>query len=93
MIMSSVPYSEGMALGALDALSENGLVPGEDVQIYTTGGSEEVLRLFGEDMIRVLVRCNPDDVGAEVVNSAAGLIDNSKAVQDVSLRADTMVGI
>ena len=52
-----VSYTEGMAFGAIDALTENGLISGKDVRIYTTEGSDEKLRSFDGGMVRFFTPC------------------------------------
>ncbi|MDO4271310.1 MAG: substrate-binding domain-containing protein [Eubacteriales bacterium] len=62
-------YNDGMTLGAIAALRENGLKPGRDVRIFSLGGGEAVLEAFGEGQISALGRCDLTDFGETVIGA------------------------
>ena len=51
--------NDDMAYGAIDALEEAGLKPGEDVVILSFGGSLHALTLVMEGKINYVVECSP----------------------------------
>ena len=52
-------HNDDMALGALQAIEETGLVPGEDILIISTVGTNEALEAIVEGKIACSVECNP----------------------------------
>ena len=48
-----------MAFGAIEAIEEAGLVPGEDIIILSIEGTDEALKAIVEGKIACSVECNP----------------------------------
>ena len=54
-----VAQNDDMAFGAIDALEEAGIRPGEDVLVISFDGSKRALQYVEEGKINVDVECNP----------------------------------
>ncbi len=54
-----VAQNDDMAFGAIDALEEAGIRPGEDVLVISFDGSKRALQYVKEGKINVDVECNP----------------------------------
>lgn len=67
-----ISHNDAMTLGAIDAIEQEGKVPGEDIKIYAFGGAEEVVSLVKEGKIECLVQCDPG-LGDAVMEAAASL--------------------
>ena len=65
-------HNDAMALGAIDAMQEAGLVPGEDVIIITVDGEQAAIDLLREGRINCVVECEPD-IGEAVMRLAKQL--------------------
>ena len=78
-----IAHNDAMALGAIDALEKNGLLPGRDIQIVTFGGGEEVKELAAKGKISYLAQCDLNGLGDKVVEIAIGL-ENNKHVPEIT---------
>ncbi|MEA4853034.1 MAG: substrate-binding domain-containing protein [Christensenella sp.] len=78
-----IAHNDAMALGAIDALEKNGLLPGRDIQIVTFGGGEEVKELAAKGKISYLAQCDLNGLGDKVVEIAIGL-ENNKQVPEIT---------
>lgn len=52
-------HNDDMALGAIEALKEYGIVPGKDIIILGTDGTKQALRAIKEKEMYCTVECNP----------------------------------
>ena len=52
-------HNDDMAIGAIQAIEEAGLVPGEDIIIVSIEGTDEALKAIVEGKIACSVECNP----------------------------------
>ncbi len=52
-------HNDDMALGAVEALEDYGIVPGEDVKIISVDGTSDVFRAIIAGKINCTVECNP----------------------------------
>ena len=52
-------HNDDMALGAIQAIEEAGLVPGEDILIISVDGSDKILEYIAEGKVACSVECNP----------------------------------
>ncbi|MDF3001713.1 MAG: sugar transporter substrate-binding protein [Bacillota bacterium] len=76
-----ISHNDAMTLGAIDAIEQEGKVPGEDIKIYAFGGAEEVVSLVKEGKIECLVQCDPV-LGNTVMETAAALITGGDEGED-----------
>lgn len=65
-------HNDAMTLGAISAMEEVGVVPGEDVIIITVDGEQAAIDLLREGRINCVVECKPD-IGDTVMELAAKL--------------------
>lgn len=52
-------HNDSMTLGAIEAIEEAGLVPGEDIVIITVDGEQTAIDLLQEGKINCVVECTP----------------------------------
>lgn len=52
-------HNDDMALGAIDAIEEYGLQPGEDIVIISVDGTRKAFEMMVEGKINCVVECNP----------------------------------
>ncbi|WP_261302066.1 ABC transporter substrate-binding protein [Paenibacillus andongensis] len=52
-------HNDDMTLGALEAIEEYGLIPGEDIVVITVDGTRKALGKMNEGKINLVVECNP----------------------------------
>jgi len=53
-------HNDAMALGAISAMEEAGLMPGKDIIIITVDGEQAAIDLLREGRINCVVECKPD---------------------------------
>lgn len=54
-------HNDDMALGAMQAIQEAGLKPGQDIMIISLDGEKEALQAIVDGKINCVVECNPMD--------------------------------
>lgn len=88
-----VAQSEDMALGAIQAVEEAGLVPGTNVKIITVGGSRETMQALFDGRLSFVAEYNPllGQTAVEVVRAilAGGTIDPLVAVPSATYASIT----
>ncbi|QMV43191.1 ABC transporter substrate-binding protein [Cohnella cholangitidis] len=52
-------HNDDMALGAIEAIEEYGLVPGKDIIIISVDGTRKAFEMMAEGKINCVVECNP----------------------------------
>lgn len=52
-------HNDDMALGAIQAIEEHGLIPGKDIIIVSVDGTRQALEMMVEGKINAVVECNP----------------------------------
>jgi ABC-type sugar transport system substrate-binding protein len=52
-------HNDDMALGAIEAIEEFGLKPGEDIVIISVDGTRKAFEMMAEGKINCVVECNP----------------------------------
>jgi len=52
-------HNDDMALGAIEAIEEHGLVPGRDIIIVSVDGTRQAFEMMIEGKINAVVECNP----------------------------------
>ncbi len=69
-------HNDDMALGAIEALEEHGIVPGKDIMIVSVDAQKSGLEALKQGKINCIVECNPyigDDLMELVANIANGI--------------------
>ncbi len=74
-------HSDAITLGAIAAIEEAGLTPGEDILVYAIGGSPEVIRLVEAGKVNCLIQCDLTDIGTEAATCVRELMDNEAISQ------------
>lgn len=52
-------HNDDMAIGAIQAIEEHGLVPGKDIVIISVDGTRQAFEMMLEGKINAVVECNP----------------------------------
>ncbi len=68
-------HNDAMTMGAIEAIEEEGLVPGKDIVIITVDGEQGAINLLKEGKINCVVECTPligDTIMALAQQLAAG---------------------
>lgn len=52
-------HNDDMAIGAIEAIEEHGLVPGQDIIIISVDGTRQAFEMMLEGKINAVVECNP----------------------------------
>ncbi len=88
-----VAQNEAMALGAIQAVEEAGLVPGTNVKIVTVGGSRETMQALFDGRLSFVAEYNPllGQTAVKVVRAvlAGGTIDPLVAVPSATYASIT----
>ncbi|TYP74523.1 ABC transporter substrate-binding protein [Paenibacillus methanolicus] len=62
-------HNDDMALGAIDAIEEAGLKPGEDILVLSVDGSRRALEQLAAGKLNAVVECNPL-IGPQLMQAA-----------------------
>ncbi|MBQ8506668.1 MAG: ABC transporter substrate-binding protein [Clostridia bacterium] len=65
-------HNDAMALGAISAMEEAGIMPGEDIIIITVDGEQAAIDLLKQGRVNCVVECKPD-IGETVMELAKQL--------------------
>lgn len=52
-------HNDDMAIGAIEAIEQSGLIPGEDIIIISVDGTRQAFEMMVEGKINAVVECNP----------------------------------
>ncbi|WP_166984410.1 ABC transporter substrate-binding protein [Paramicrobacterium fandaimingii] len=77
-------HNDDMGLGAIEAIEEAGLVPGEDIKIITVDAVKDGMQALADGKINFIVECNPL-LGDQLVD----LVKKVVAGEDVEKRVVT----
>lgn len=83
-------YNDGMTLGAIAALEEHGLQPGNDVRIFAIGGGATVINAFNEGKINALGYCDLSDFGDTVINTVL-MLQNGDRPDEITLLPSSLM--
>lgn len=81
-------HNDGMTLGAMAAIEDAGLVPGEDIIIITVDGEQAAIDLLKEGKINCVVECTPH-LG-DIVMETALKLKNGEEIEKVSHPVETV---
>ncbi len=70
-------HNDDMALGAADALKNNGIVPGRDVKIISIDGTKNALNAILNGKLNCVVECNPL-LGPQLMKAITDLISGKE---------------
>ena len=68
-------HNDGMTLGAIDAMKERGIIPGEDIIIVSIDAEQAAIDALRRGEINAVVECNPMQ-GPEIIRLATLLARN-----------------
>lgn len=80
-----ISYSDSMTLGAVEAMEEAGIVPGQDIVIVSFDAQQDALALLEEGKINCLIENDPN-VGEAVMETVLALKETGMA-EDVLLES------
>ncbi|WP_462411425.1 ABC transporter substrate-binding protein [Neobacillus sp. Marseille-QA0830] len=70
-------HNDDMALGAIQAIEEYGLKPGEDIKIVSVDGIKDIFEAVAAGKSNIIVECNPL-LGPQLVQAALDLQDGKE---------------
>jgi simple sugar transport system substrate-binding protein len=70
-------HNDDMALGAIEALEENGLMPGIDVKIVSVDGTKEAFKAMKEGKLNCSVECSPL-LGPQLMKAVKDLVSGKE---------------
>jgi simple sugar transport system substrate-binding protein len=74
-------HNDGMTLGALDAIREQGIQPGKDIVIVTIDAEQAAIDALGRGEVNCVVECNPKQ-GPDIMR-LAGLLAKGESIPRV----------
>lgn len=74
-------HSDGITIGAVEALEATGKSPGDGVRIYAFGGSEQVLQMQRDGKISWLAYLDPAALGEQTVAEVRQRLDGETAAE------------
>jgi simple sugar transport system substrate-binding protein len=84
-------HNDDMALGAIQAIEEYGLVPGEDIVIVSIDGVKDAFLSIKEGKLNCTVECNPC-LGPQLVKAAKDLKDGKTLPKWIKSEEDVYYG-
>ena len=75
-------HNDGMTLGAIEAIEEEGLQPGKDINVISIDGEQEAINALKEGKINCIVECNPY-LGETVMETMEKIINGQKVPKEV----------
>lgn len=69
-----IAHNDAMTLGAIEAIEEQGKIPGKDVKIFAVGGGKETILLTKEGQINCLISRSTKRLGEEIIKTADQLL-------------------
>ena len=75
-------HNDEMALGAVDALEEYGVVPGSDVLIMSVDGTKDALKALRSGKINAVAECSPL-LGTTIMEEAENLVNGDRLAQEI----------
>jgi len=69
-----IVHNDAMTLGAVEAIKEQGKVPGKDVKIFAVGGGKTTISLLQEGQINCLISRSTKRLGEEIVKAVEQLL-------------------
>jgi simple sugar transport system substrate-binding protein len=77
-------HNDDMAIGAIEAIEECGLKPGEDIIIISIDGIKEALELIKIGKINCSIECNPL-IGDELMELAKGIVNGNEVPKKITI--------
>lgn len=71
-----ITHNDAMTLGAVEAIKEQGRIPGIDVKIFAVGGGKETISLLQEGKINCLISRSTRRLGEEVVKAVEQVLQD-----------------
>jgi galactofuranose transport system substrate-binding protein len=67
-------HNDDMALGAVEAIEEAGLIPGKDILIISIDGIKDALQAVAANKINMVIECNPM-LGPQLMQAAMNIVE------------------
>ncbi|MDL2257814.1 substrate-binding domain-containing protein [Eubacteriales bacterium OttesenSCG-928-K08] len=80
-----ISYSDSMTLGAIAAMEEAGIAPGDDIFILSYDGQQDAIELLEQGKINCIIENDPN-VGSAVMDCVMKLV-SGQATQDIYLES------
>jgi simple sugar transport system substrate-binding protein len=80
-------HNDGMTLGALDAMRERGIKPGEDIVIITIDGEQAAIDALRRGEVNCVVECNPKQ-GPDIMRLAALLARGESIPREIFMNEE-----
>jgi len=80
-------HNDGMTLGALDAMKERGIKPGEDIVIVSIDAEQAAIDALKRGEINCVVECNPKQ-GPDIMRLAGQLARNESIPRVIHMRGE-----
>lgn len=84
-------HNDDMALGAIQAIEEYGLNPGEDIKIVSVDGIKDAFQAVADGKHNIVVECNPL-LGPQLLEAAKDLRDGKELPKWIKSEEDVFVG-
>jgi galactofuranose transport system substrate-binding protein len=84
-------HNDDMALGAIQAIEEYGLVPGEDIKIVSVDGIKDIFEAVAAGKANIIVECNPL-LGPQLAQAAKDLQAGKEIERWIKTDEDVFVG-
>ncbi|GIN71396.1 LacI family transcriptional regulator [Bacillus sp. J14TS2] len=84
-------HNDDMALGAIQAIEEYGLKPGEDIKIVSVDGIGDIFEAVAEGKSNIIVECNPL-LGPQLAQAAKDLMAGKEIERWIKTEETVFVG-
>ncbi|WP_058308496.1 ABC transporter substrate-binding protein [Gracilibacillus massiliensis] len=84
-------HNDDMALGAIQAIEEYGLKPGEDIKIVSVDGIRDIFEAVVAGKANIIVECNPL-LGPQLAQAAKDLMDGKEIERWIKTEETVFVG-
>jgi len=84
-----IGYSDAMTCGAIEAMEENSIRPGEDIIIVSIGGTSKALQLLKEGKINCIIE-DDHNLGEMLVQSAINIFEGCTVPEEIILESSVM---
>ncbi|MFV0529017.1 MAG: substrate-binding domain-containing protein [Lachnospiraceae bacterium] len=71
-----ISHNDAMTLGAVEAIEEQGKIPGTDVRIFAVGGGRDTIALLQEGKINCLISRSTQKLGQEIIKVVDQVMQN-----------------
>jgi len=85
-----IGYSDAMTCGAVEAMEENGILPGKDIIVVSIGGNSDAMRLLEDGKINCIVE---DDyrLGEPLIQAAIDIFECRSVPEEIFLEGSVFI--